>query len=98
MHCHRNPDGREYLVGDYSIADIACFAWVRIHKMANQTLEDLPNVSRWYAEIRARPAVDRGIKLLLDQWVDVTKSEQARTNLFGGPQYASGAGASSGST
>ena len=65
--------------------------------MANQTLDDLPRLSRWYAAIRARPAVERGIKLLLDQWVDVTKSEQARTNLFGGPPYASGAGGSPGS-
>jgi 2-hydroxychromene-2-carboxylate isomerase len=57
--------------------------------MANQRIEDLPNVSRWYATVRARPAVERGIKLLIDQWVDVTKSEDARTNLFGDPQYES---------
>ena len=81
--------GRDYLAGDYSIADIACFPWVRIHKMANQSLDDLPLVSRWYAAVRARPAVQRGLKVLLDQWVDVTKSEQARTNLFGDPQYRS---------
>jgi GST-like protein len=55
--------------------------------MANQSLDDLPRLSRWYAAIRARPAVERGLKLLLDQWVDVTKSEEARTNLFGDPQY-----------
>jgi GSH-dependent disulfide-bond oxidoreductase len=83
----RQLEGRDYLAGDYSIADIACFPWVRIHKMANQSLDDLPHVSRWYAAIRARPAVERGLKLLLDQWVDVTKSEEARTNLFGDPQY-----------
>jgi GSH-dependent disulfide-bond oxidoreductase len=77
----------EYLGAEYSIADIACFPWVRIHKMANQTIEDLPAVTRWYSSIRARPAVERGLKLLIDQWVDVTKSEQARTNLFGAPQY-----------
>jgi GST-like protein len=65
--------------------------------MANQTLDDQPRLSRWYATIRARPAVERGIKLLLDRWVDVTKSEQARTNLFGGPQYASGAAGTLGS-
>lgn len=83
----RRLDRRDYLAGNYSIADIACFPWVRIHKMANQSLEDLPRVSRWYASIRGRPAVARGLKLLLDQWVDVTKSEEARTNLFGDPQY-----------
>lgn len=83
----RRLDGREFLVYDYPIADIACFPWVRIHKMANQTIDDLPNVSRWYGAVRARPAVERGLKLLIDQWVDVTKSEDARTNLFGDPQY-----------
>ncbi|MGY8666026.1 glutathione S-transferase N-terminal domain-containing protein [Bradyrhizobium sp. UFLA05-109] len=82
-------DGRNYLAGEYSIADIACFPWVRIHKMANQSLDDLPKVARWYSAIRSRPPVERGLKLLLDQWVDVTKSEEARTNLFGGPQYRS---------
>jgi GST-like protein len=85
----RRLDGRDYLTGDYSIADIACFPWIRIHKMANQSLDDLPQVSRWYATIRARPAVERGLKVMLDRWVDVTKSEEARTNLFGGPQYQS---------
>lgn len=79
---------RDFLAGDYSIADIACFPWVRIHKMANQSLDDLPRVSRWYSTIRSRSAVERGIKLLIDQWVDVTKSEDARTNLFGKPQYS----------
>lgn len=85
----RQLDGRDFLAGDYSIADIACFPWIRIHKMANQSLDDLPRVTRWYAAIRARPAVERGLKLLLDQWVDVTTSEEASTNLFGGPQYKS---------
>jgi GST-like protein len=55
--------------------------------MANQTIDDLPNVSRWYGTVRARPAVERGIKLLIDQWVDVTRSEDAQINLFGAPQY-----------
>lgn len=82
-------DGRDHLAGDYSIADIACFPWLRIHKMANQSLEDLPRVSRWYGAIRAGLAVERGLKLLLDRWVDVTKSEEAQTNLFGDPQYRS---------
>jgi GSH-dependent disulfide-bond oxidoreductase len=49
----RRLDGRDYLTGDYSIADIACFPWIRIHKMANQSLDDLPQVSRWYATVPA---------------------------------------------
>ena len=63
--------------------------------MANQSLDDLLRVSRWYTAIRARPAVEGGLKLLLDQWGDVTKSEEARTNLFGDPQYSANKGAAS---
>lgn len=54
-------EGRDYLVGDYSIADIACFPWVRGHEWAGVTLDGLPNIARWMADIGARPAVQRGL-------------------------------------
>lgn len=54
-------EGRDYLAGDYSIADIACFPWVRGHEWAGVTLDGLPNVARWMADIGARPAVQRGL-------------------------------------
>jgi glutathione S-transferase len=54
----RQFDGRDHLAGDYRIADIACFPWVRIHKMANQCLDDLPRVSRRYAAIDPAAACD----------------------------------------
>ena len=74
---------REFLVGDYSIVDMACFPWVRVHKMANMTLKDFPNVTRWYSAVRARPAVDRGLKVLLDKWKSIPDTPGARENLFG---------------
>jgi GST-like protein len=46
-------EGRDYLAGDYSIADIACFPWVRGHEWAGVTLDGLPNIARWM-EILAR--------------------------------------------
>ena len=49
-----------YVAGDYSIADIACFPWTMTHKAQGFTLDDYPNVKRWYAEIRARPKVQAG--------------------------------------
>jgi GSH-dependent disulfide-bond oxidoreductase len=79
---------RPFVCDEYSIADVACFPWIRIHKMANQSLTDFPGIARWYSAIRARPAVERGLKLLADSWVDVTKSSEARQNLFGAPQFA----------
>jgi glutathione S-transferase/GST-like protein len=54
-------DGREYLAGDYSIADIANWAWVRTHKWSGVALEGLPNLERWVTQLAARPACQRGI-------------------------------------
>ncbi|MCH9670191.1 MAG: glutathione S-transferase N-terminal domain-containing protein, partial [Gammaproteobacteria bacterium] len=48
---------REYLVGDYSIADMASWPWLIPYKRFEQSLEHLPNVQRWHAQMRDRPAV-----------------------------------------
>ncbi|MBC7857328.1 MAG: glutathione S-transferase N-terminal domain-containing protein [Burkholderiaceae bacterium] len=53
----------EYLAGDYSIADIANWAWVRTHKWSGVSVDELPHLQRWIEAIRARPAVQRGILL-----------------------------------
>ncbi|HWW70913.1 MAG TPA: glutathione binding-like protein [Duganella sp.] len=53
----------EYLAGDYSIADIANFAWVNIHNWTGIPVDDLPHLQRWLASIRERPAVKRGLML-----------------------------------
>jgi GSH-dependent disulfide-bond oxidoreductase len=52
----------EYLAGDYSIADIANWAWVRTHRWSGVAVDELPHLRRWLAAIRARPAVQRGIE------------------------------------
>lgn len=51
----------EFLAGDYSIADIANWAWVRTHRWSGVELDDLPHLRRWRDAIRQRPAVQRGI-------------------------------------
>ena len=78
----------EYLAGEYSIADIACFPWIRIHKLAGLTLDRHPAIRRWYGAIRARPAVGRGLGILIERWKDVATSSEAKHHLFGGPQYS----------
>lgn len=75
-------EGREYLCDAYSIADMACFPWIRIHKLTGISLEEFPRVQAWYGRVRSRPAVTRGLDLLRDQWVDVTTSAEAKRNLF----------------
>jgi GST-like protein len=54
---------REFLAGEYSIADIATYPWVWRHDIHQVKLEDFPNVKRWYDAIAARPAVQRGMEV-----------------------------------
>jgi len=51
----------DYLAGEYSIADIATFPWVRRHGWAGVSLEGLDHLERWYEAIADRPAVRRGL-------------------------------------
>jgi glutathione S-transferase len=64
---YRVLDGRlrdhEFLAGDYSIADIAHWPWVRIHAWAGVAIEDLPNLQRWLQQLAARPACRRGVAI-----------------------------------
>lgn len=53
----------EFLAGDYSIADIANWCWVRTHKWSGVDIEPFPNLRRWLDVIRARPAVEAGIQV-----------------------------------
>ncbi|WP_137940356.1 glutathione S-transferase N-terminal domain-containing protein [Chitinivorax sp. B] len=52
-----------FLAGDYSIADIATFPWVRIYDWSGISVEGLPHLQRWFAELEARPAVQRGLAI-----------------------------------
>ncbi|GAA4343885.1 glutathione S-transferase N-terminal domain-containing protein [Pigmentiphaga soli] len=57
-----------FLAGrNYSIADIASWPWTRPHASQGVDLGEFPNVKRWFDEIQARPAVQRGIEVLADQ-------------------------------
>jgi GST-like protein len=56
----------KYLAGDYSIADIATYPWLVPHSMQGQALEDFPNLKKWYDELRARPATQRGFAVMSD--------------------------------
>ncbi|ABC33060.1 Glutathione S-transferase [Hahella chejuensis KCTC 2396] len=53
----------QFLAGDYSIADIANWAWVRTHNWSGVDIVDLPHLTRWVQEIAARPAVQKGIEI-----------------------------------
>ncbi|WP_210713601.1 glutathione S-transferase N-terminal domain-containing protein [Pseudomonas sp. MWU349] len=53
----------EYLAGDYSIADIATFPWVRGHEWSGVSVQGLQALQRWMAALEARPAVQRGLQV-----------------------------------
>ncbi len=78
----------EYLAGGYSIADIATFPWTRSHERQGHSLDDFPNVKRWFEAIDARPAVECALKVLAEKrqpgW---EKDAEARNFLFGPTQY-----------
>jgi GST-like protein len=54
---------KEYLAGEYTIADIATYPWVWRHEMHQVKLEEFPNVKRWYDAISGRRAVQRGMQV-----------------------------------
>lgn len=51
----------EFLAGEYSIADIATFPWVRGHEWSGVSVDGLTALQRWMATLEARPAVQRGL-------------------------------------
>ncbi|MGH7814636.1 MAG: glutathione binding-like protein [Candidatus Binataceae bacterium] len=85
----------KYLAGDYSIADIATYPWLVPHNMQGQALDDYPNLKRWYEELRARPAVQRGFAAMGEEIAKMKAASKQPAasdkdrweNLFGKKQY-----------
>jgi GSH-dependent disulfide-bond oxidoreductase len=51
--------GKDYIAGDYSIADMACYPWICGHQKQQQNLADFPDLHRWFDRMHDRPAVIR---------------------------------------
>ncbi|NEO42823.1 MAG: glutathione S-transferase family protein [Moorea sp. SIO4A3] len=52
---------QEFIVGDYSIADIATYPWVAAYEYLGVTLDNHPHLKRWVETMQQRPAVERGM-------------------------------------
>ena len=65
----------EYLAGDYSIADIANFAWARTADWSGVESRDLENLARWLDSIQARPTVQRGLEVPSENQLGKTDDE-----------------------
>jgi GST-like protein len=73
---------QEFIAGEYSIADMAAYPWIVPHKQQQQNLDDFPNMKRWFAAIRTRPATVRAYEIgkrISDQPV---VTEESRSILF----------------
>ena len=71
---------------DYSIADIATFPWLRSWQNQGITLSDYPHLEQWFNAIDARPAVQRGVKVMAELRKPI-RDEKEREILFGKTQY-----------
>ena len=78
-------DGRDFLAGKYSIADMACIGWVKPYKRQGQDLDDFPGLKLWFERMMNRPAVQRGLNVGAERRhsVDIAKNKDVRDVLFG---------------
>jgi len=76
--------GRDYIAGDFSIADIATIGWANGYERQGIDLAEFPNLAGWRERVNARPGVKRGfaVKADDDQRVDLTKDDDAKKVLF----------------
>ncbi len=74
---------REYLAGEYSIADMACYPWVAPHERLGQSVDELPHVAGWIERLGARGAVQRGMEVGKDLRSDKPMTEEQRKMLYG---------------
>jgi GST-like protein len=77
-----------FLAGDYSVADMATYPWLRPYRWQGQDLDDFPNLKRWYLAVRARPGVQRGLAVLQEKVrKDEKHTPEAWSTLFGQQQF-----------
>ena len=74
---------REFVAGDYSIADMASYPWIVPYERQKQDLDDYPNLKRWFEAIRGRPAVVRAYEKGKGINTKPTVDEKSRSILFG---------------
>jgi GST-like protein len=75
--------GRNFIVGDYSIADMACYPWIVPWERQGQCLDDFPNLKRWFEAIAERPATKRAYEKGQAYASRPTVNEDSRGILFG---------------
>ena len=80
---NKRLEGREYIAGEYSIADMACYPWIVPYERQQQKLEDFPHLKAWFERMAARPAVQRAYAKAQEINEAPTVSPESKAILFG---------------
>jgi len=82
---NKRLEDRDYLAGEYSIADMACIGWAQLWERQGQDINQFPNMASWIDRLKARPAVDSGLSLGLEkrEQSNFDKDEKQQAILFG---------------
>lgn len=75
--------GKDFISGEYSIADMACYPWIVPYSTQQQNLDDFPNLKRWFNDIASRPAVIKAYEKGKEVSNDSTVTEESKKILFG---------------
>jgi len=73
----------DYITGEYSIADMACYPWIQRHERQQIALDDFPHVKRWFEQIHQRPATIRAYALVDEVNKGPSVTEEGKKFLFG---------------
>jgi len=76
-------DGREYIFGDYSIADMAAYPWVVPHDRQRQDMSQFPSLTSWFERIKNRPATQQAYAIAKSINTAPTVDQNAKSILFG---------------
>jgi len=81
----RRLQGRQFIADELSMADILCWPWIHLRDHHGQTLDDLPDLRRWFEDLAQRPAFQRGLEAGLELAADMGGGldDEAKRNLFG---------------
>ncbi len=79
---NRQLADRDYIAGDYSIADMASYPWIVPHEQHKQVIGDFPALKRWFDRMAARPAVQK-VYANAKASYSAPLTDEERANLFG---------------
>jgi GST-like protein len=80
---NKQLSNKEYMAGEYSIADMATYPWIVPHRNQGQDLDDFPDLKRWFELMSSRPAVIRAYEIAKEVNPAPSVSEQGKKILFG---------------